>query len=353
MRWFSLSLALLALLGVAFADSPSRTRKTYRNLYVRQHLAVPSAATCSDVDGDNTTDSILRTGDICVDSDDEKLCYYVEGEYYCVSEESGYSEGQRNVVTIFDDFLGYEAVEVDGHIPYDNYGFYTQEWYWVYFIGSSSPTPSSSNYIEPSNDNIYDNRLGVLRAHYAGECWWGVRTPTHPEKYELRLDMEHVKNVTLTWLMKISSPADSQLVFGLATDLMRAHGDTNYVEFKFVGPGDGGCSRGGNMQAYIACASSDSTNDVSGEYEAAFSPSWAVDEEWHKYQIVLSGEGTALSATFYKDGVEVGSCPANRVNHKANYMWVLFGNDICPGDSNTIFLDYVQMSYDPVDTILR
>ena len=338
MRWFSLSLAFLALLGFAFADSPSRTRRSYKNLYVRQHLAAPSATSCSDADGDGTTDSILRTGDICVDSDDETFCFYADSEYHCISGASTASQHREKVLP-HDDFLQFDTLSDSTA----NEALKTRSFHWwkLYSDGSFGVS-----YLSPSSD---EGHLGVAYFTLENNEDGGIRSPASGEDREFRIKPSNYSKITMHVVMKVDAsndqPGDMQLNIGFCELVDGGECDGNdraVVELMarsdtFADPAYGqiGCRAGAN------------------NYTAEFSPSWEVDENWHRYSVVW--DVSASTVTVYKDGTSVASCSSTYLDPDTTYYIVPATAET--GNSNptsqTIYLDYVQLVVEPKSTTQR
>jgi len=344
-RFVSLALLVLLTLAPTLADSPAKSRRAYRLLQVRQHLAVPAAPACTDVDGDSTTDPELKTGDICVDSDDEELCFYAGGEMHCLSG-TGVAATMRQTPILHDDFLQVDSIANASMGTAQTVESSEFRWWW-----HPSNITSSSAMLEPGTATSSDGHLGVLKFVLGDNDDGGLRSPGSGEDRPFQVVPGDYSKLTLYVLLKLdasgtSQPADIQAHIGLCAGMIGGDCSSNksaVIEFlsntgQFKDPAYG----------HIYCWKS-STESYHGE----FSTQWPVDENWHRWQI--EWDTSQSKVTFYRDGTEVGSCTTDYFDPTTAYYVVPFtaetGNN--PPADQTVYIDYVQLVAEPASSTRR
>jgi|GEM_PF-6964169 len=345
MRYTSSLLALLLAFLPALASSPVKSRRTYRLLQVRQHLAVPSATSCTDVDGDSTPDPELKTGDVCVDSDDELFCFYAGDEMQCISGASTASQ-LRQKILLHDDFLQVDAIANSSITTAATVETNEFRWWWL-----PSNMTSASGALGPVDATSDEGHLGILRITLGDNDDGGLRTPASSEDRPFKIVPGNYSKVTMHVALKIdgsgvSAPADIQAHIGLCTTISGGDCSGNksaVIEFlsnsgQFDGPAYG----------HIYCYKSSTESR-----HVEFSTEWAVDENWHRWTIEWDASDSAV--TFYRDGTEVGSCSTDYFDETTAYYIVPFtaetGN-ASPSDQ-TIYIDYVQLVAEPASSVQR
>ena len=338
-------LLLLSLLVAAGAFGASKTRRSHRNMAVRNHLAVPAAASCTDVDGDGTQDSILMDGDICVDTDDETFCWYVGGNLECATgtDMAGF---QRTRPTLFDDFLQndeYDNSALASAQPVETNAF---RWRWV---PTGTPSGSSIAHTLPTSEDA--GHLGILQLTLGDNDDGGIRTPQDSEGWGFQVVPSHFSKLTLHVLLKIDAagtdqPADMQADIGFCKSLSGGdcQGDRNFVielisrTSSFEGPAYG----------HVRC---DNGTTNTGKIE--FSPSWEVDENWHRWSIVY--DKSAATVTFYRDGTQVGQCTSGQFDDSVSYYVVPITAETSNNapTEQTFYVDYVQLLAEPESSVQR
>jgi len=345
MRMFVSLLTLIVVFLPTLADSPAKSRKTYRLLQVRQHLAVPAASSCTDVDGDSTTDPELKTGDVCVDSDDEQLCFYAGGEMQCISGASTAAQ-LRQKPLLHDDFFQVDSIANANMSTAQLVETDRFRWWWL----PSSITSSSAS-LGPVAATSDEGHLGIVKFVLGDNDDGGLRSPGSSEDRPFQVVPGNYSKLTLHVVLKldgsgVSAPADIQAHIGFCTSISGGDCSGNksaVIEFL---SNTGSFSDPAYGQIYCYKSTTESKH-------AEFSTQWAVDENWHRWTIEWDNSSSTM--TFYKDGTSVGSCSSSYFDPTTAYYVVPFtaetGN-ASPTDQ-TVYIDYVQLIAEPSSSVQR